>query len=182
METASWLQLSLQQQSFPWTIFLFMLAPLAITVPFPHINMFFWNAPPYGLFKISHCSASHAKHTEILFFQPVWFLCTPDFSSQRYTPTHFFSGNLVSTPEKLLFLKKIYHPSLNVHFWEIIHDIISISPNSSTLKCILKSTSIKNHSQPSGHEQSFLIFQFFQIPKQVDLNINLVKVKAYIGF
>ena len=83
---------------------------------FSHINMFFWNAPPYGLFNIFDCSASHAKHTEILFFQPVWFLCTPDFSSQRYTPTHFFSGNLVSTPEKLLFLKKIYPPPLTCTF------------------------------------------------------------------
>lgn len=108
--------------------------------------------------------------------------CVHPIFHHNVIPIHTFFSKPCFHTRKITFSGKNISPSLNVHFWKIIHDIISLSPNSSTLKCILKSTSIKNHSQPSGHEQSFLIFQFFQIPKQVDLNINLVKVKAYIGF
>ena len=92
------------------------------------------------------------------------FVYTRFFITALYPYTLFFWKPCFHT-RKITFSEKNISPSLNVHFWEIIHDIISLSPNSSTLKCILKSTSIKNHSQPSGHEQSFLIFQFFQIPK-----------------
>ena len=92
------------------------------------------------------------------------FVYTRFFIITLYPYTLFFSKPCFHT-RKITFSEKNISPSLNVHFWKIIHDIISLSPNSSTLKCILKSTSIKNHSQPSGHEQSFLIFQFFQIPK-----------------
>lgn len=138
----------------------------AIVVLFPIIICFSEMYPPYGLFRIFNSWALHAQHTEILFFQPVRFLHTSDFSSWQITTIHFFSENTVFHTFKHIFREKIYPPILTDAHLKIIRDIISVCFNLSFLICTFNLMPIKKttHSLQtmSGLNSIFrIIFQCF---------------------
>ena len=72
----------------------------------------------------------------------------PIFQHSRLPPYTFFWKRCFHTSKQTFYEKNI-SPSLNMHFWKNIRDIISVCSNFLFLICTFKSASVKNRPQPS---------------------------------